>query len=43
MDGQSLLRLDVCGIWGHLFESRCVNVCVQETCEGGVVYLAVIK
>ena len=27
VDGQSLLGLDVCGIWGHLFVSRCVNVC----------------
>ena len=25
---QSLLDLGVCGIWGHLFVSRFVNVCV---------------
>ena len=23
--------------------SRCVDVCVKETCEGGVVYFAVIS
>ena len=44
MYGHTLLRLSVYRIRGHvIMMSQCIDMCVQEACEGGISYFTVDK
>ena len=44
MGRHALLRLNVCGIRGHvIMMSQCIDMCVQEACKGGISYFTVDK
>ena len=44
MGGHTLLRLGACKIRGHVtMMSQCIDMCVQEACEGGISYFMVNK
>ena len=44
MGGHTLARLSVCGTTGHvIMMSQCIDMCVQEACEGRIFNFTVGK
>ena len=43
ISGHTLLMLSACGISGHIMMSQCIDMCVQEACEGRIFNFTVGK